>query len=86
MRGLPAVRDLLIQVVCGMNPSHTFFVASDQPKPGPPQLKRRYAWPWFVVFAVVLWIVLGILWLSREAKRIRRERDLNAPVRIGRGG
>ena len=43
------------------------------------QEKRRYTWPWFVLAAVVLAIVLAVAWMSKEIARTRRIRDLNAP-------
>lgn len=39
----------------------------------------RYVWPWFVLGAVILGIILSVLWLSHEIERTRRIRDLNAP-------
>ena len=48
--------------------------------------KRRYKWPWFVLAAVLLGVLLAVLWLSREIERTRRIRDLNAPApRSGHG-
>ena len=45
----------------------------------PPLQKPKYLWPWFVLAAIVLGILLAILWLSREVERTRRLRDSNAP-------
>jgi hypothetical protein len=42
----------------------------------PPQ---RYRWPWMVLGAVILGIIMAVLWMSREVDRMRRIRDLNAP-------
>ncbi len=42
--------------------------------------KRRYKWPWFVLVAVLLAIVLAVLWMSQEIARTRRIRDLNEPA------
>jgi hypothetical protein len=50
------------------------------------QNKRRYTWPWFVLGAVLLAILLAVAWMSREIKRTRRIRDLNAPVPHRNGG
>jgi hypothetical protein len=48
--------------------------------------KRRYSWPWFVLAAVLLAIVLAILWMSKEVERARRIRELNTPTpRTDRG-
>ena len=41
---------------------------------------RHYTWPWFVLGAVLLAIVLAVLWMSQEIERTRRIRDLNAPA------
>jgi hypothetical protein len=45
--------------------------------------KPRYVWPWFVLGALVLAIVLAALWMSHEIQRTRRIRDLNAPAPAG---
>ena len=42
--------------------------------------RPRYTWPWFVLGAVVLAIVLAVLWITKEAARIRRNRDLTFPA------
>jgi hypothetical protein len=41
--------------------------------------RRRYSWPWFVLVALVVAILLAVAWLSFEIARTRRIRDLNAP-------
>ena len=43
------------------------------------QNRRTYTWPWWVLGAVVLGILLAVLWMSQEIARTRRIRDLNAP-------
>ena len=40
---------------------------------------QRHIWPWFVLAALLLAIVLAVLWLSFEIARTKRIRDLNAP-------
>ena len=50
------------------------------------QARRRYTWPWWVLAAVLLAIVLAVLWMSREIERTRRIRDLNAPAAPASGG
>ena len=40
----------------------------------------RYTWPWFVLAAVVLAVVLAVAWMSKEFARARRIRDANAPA------
>jgi hypothetical protein len=44
----------------------------------PPE--RHYTWPWLVLGAVLLAIVLAVAWMSKEVERTRRIRDLNAPA------
>jgi hypothetical protein len=41
--------------------------------------RRRYVWPWFVLAAIVLGIILAVLWMSQEIARTRRIRDANSP-------
>ena len=48
--------------------------------------KRHYTWPWFVLGAVLLAIVLAVAWMSSEIERARRIRDLNAPAPQSGGG
>jgi len=40
--------------------------------------QRRYTWPWLVLAAVLLAVVLSILWMRHEVNRIEQSRDLNA--------
>jgi hypothetical protein len=42
--------------------------------------KRTYKWPWFVLAAVVLGVVLAIVWMSYAVHRERQQRDLSAPI------
>jgi hypothetical protein len=42
--------------------------------------KPRYSWPWFVLGAIVLAVVLAVIWMSKEIARARRIHDLNAPT------
>jgi hypothetical protein len=41
---------------------------------------RRYKWPWFVLAAAVLFVVLTIVWVSLAAKKVEQEREVNLPV------
>jgi len=41
---------------------------------------RRYRWPWFVLAAVLLFVILAIVAMMFEVKRERQERDYNAPL------
>lgn len=42
--------------------------------------KTNYRWPWFVLAAVLLGIVLAILWMSYAVHREKEERNFNAPL------
>jgi hypothetical protein len=37
-----------------------------------------YRWPWFVLTAFILAIILAILWMSQEVRRTKRMRELNS--------
>ena len=42
--------------------------------------KPNYQWPWFVLAAVVLGVVLAVVWMSYAVKRERQQRDFSAPL------
>ena len=44
---------------------------------------RRYKWPWFVLVAFAVFVVLAIVWMIFAVKRERQEHDFNAPVPAG---
>lgn len=48
-----------------------------------PEGAPTYRWPWFVLGAVVLGVVLAILWMAQEVRRTRRIRELNTPPAAG---
>jgi uncharacterized membrane protein SirB2 len=50
----------------------------DEPDEIPP--KRNYQWPWFVLAAVLLFIVLAVVFVSFKARQIKQERDFSAPL------
>ena len=54
-------------------------MADDENKPGR-ETKRTYTWPWWVLGALLLAVVLAILWMSHEVARTRMIRDLSAPA------
>jgi hypothetical protein len=56
---------------------------SDQDDHSPAEPRRRYTWPWWVLGAFVLAVVMSVLWMSREIARTRQIRDLNAPSAPG---
>jgi len=37
--------------------------------------KPRYRWPWFLLAAVLLGILLAVLWMSKEIKRIKTYKE-----------
>jgi len=41
---------------------------------------RRYKWPWFALAALLLGVALAILWMSFEVRKIKQERNVNAPL------
>jgi len=44
---------------------------------------RRYKWPWFVLAAAVLGIILAIAWVGFAAHREKQERNFSAPISTG---
>ena len=40
--------------------------------------RRRYKWPWFVLAAVILFIVLAVIWVSAAVHREEQERIFNS--------
>ncbi len=54
---------------------------TNEPGENPP--KRNYKWPWFVLAAVLLGIVLAVVWVGFAVKKVERERNFNAPVSAG---
>jgi autotransporter translocation and assembly factor TamB len=41
---------------------------------------RRYIWPWFVLAAFVLAVVLAVVFMCFAVKREREQRNFNAPI------
>ncbi len=41
--------------------------------------RPKYRWPWLVLLAVLVGIVLAVLWMSHEVERTKRIRDANMP-------
>jgi hypothetical protein len=48
----------------------------ETPNESPP----RYRWPWLVLAAFLLGVVLAIVWMSYAVHRQKQQRDLNAPL------
>jgi len=43
----------------------------------PPPERPHYRWPWFVLGAFVLAVILAVLWMSAEVRRQTQYRKLN---------
>jgi len=43
---------------------------------------RKYTWPWFVLAAFLLGLLLAGLWMTKEIQRAKRIRDANAPTAL----
>ena len=41
---------------------------------------QRYRWPWFVLGAFLLAVVLAVVWMTAEVRRQQRYRNLNTPL------
>jgi hypothetical protein len=50
------------------------------PQTKPESEKPSYTWPWFVLAAFLLAVLLAVLWMSSEVRRMRQIRELNAPA------
>ena len=48
----------------------------------PDENPRRYRWPWLVLAAVVLAIVLAVLWVAAAARKVAQQRDYNSPLPV----
>ncbi|HEX3857011.1 MAG TPA: hypothetical protein VHY30_06930 [Verrucomicrobiae bacterium] len=44
----------------------------------PPE--QNYKWPWFVLAAVLLFIVLAVAFVGFKARQIEHERNFSAPL------
>ena len=49
----------------------------DEPSANLP--KRRYRWPWVVLAAFIVWVLLAVVWVSVAARHVREQRDFAAP-------
>lgn len=54
---------------------------TNEPDDVPP--KRNYRWPWVLLAAVVLFIVLAFVWMSFAVKQVERKRGAHPPVSAG---
>ena len=46
----------------------------------PTETERRYLWPWIVWPMAILFIVIAVVAVWFNVKKIERERDVNAPL------
>jgi hypothetical protein len=46
----------------------------------PSERRPRYRWPKFALLGLILFVLLYIFWVSREALRIKRQREPRAPT------
>jgi hypothetical protein len=49
-------------------------------EPGENLPKPTYKWPWFVLAAFVLGVVLAVVWMTFAIKHEREQRDFSAPL------
>ena len=49
----------------------------EPPEPRPANKPRTYRWPWFLLGAIIVGILLAAWWLSKEVARTRNLRDMN---------
>lgn len=49
----------------------------DEPSANSP--KRRYRWPWVVLAAFIVWVLLAVVWVGVAARHVREQRDFAAP-------
>lgn len=46
----------------------------------PNENPRHYKWPWFVLAAVVLFIVIAVLAVALAAHKVEQQRDFGSPL------
>ncbi len=49
-------------------------------KPNEMEPPRRYVWPWFVLAAFVLAVVLAVVWMGYAVHQEEQQRDFSAPL------
>jgi hypothetical protein len=54
-----------------------YVLRMDEPSADSP--KRRYRWPWVVLAAFILWVVLAVIWMSVAVRHVEEQRDFKAP-------
>ena len=46
----------------------------------PEEPPRHYRWPWIALGFVLVFIVLAVVWMTVDVKKLEHERDYNAPL------
>ncbi|HEU6447467.1 MAG TPA: hypothetical protein VFV23_03400 [Verrucomicrobiae bacterium] len=41
---------------------------------------RRYKWPWFVLAAFILFVILAVIWVSAAVHQVKEERGYETPA------
>ncbi|MBU6409207.1 MAG: hypothetical protein KGR98_02355 [Verrucomicrobia bacterium] len=49
--------------------------------PQPPAKPPRYKWPWVVLAAVILFVILAIIWMGFAVQKVRQERGFSPAAR-----
>jgi nitrate reductase NapE component len=49
-------------------------------EPGDNLPKQNYQWPWFVLAAVVLFVMLAVVFVGFKARQIKQESDFDVPL------
>jgi bacteriorhodopsin len=44
------------------------------------EIPRNYKWPWFVLAAAILFVMLAVVFVGFKARQIEHERDFSAPM------
>lgn len=45
-----------------------------------PDEKPRYTWPRYVLAGVILFLVVTIIWVIFESRKVEQQRDFSAPI------
>ena len=49
-------------------------------EPGENLPRPNYKWPWFVLAAVLLMVVLSVVWMRHAIQQERQQRDFSSPL------
>jgi hypothetical protein len=75
MRSAPHVRESFFVVLRGREGD----IIPRMPEQNAKDPKTRYRWPWFLLAAVILAIVLAVIWMSVAVRRVREYRKPEMP-------